>query len=119
MYFQNPSVFQFYKLNKFFNRQVTRRQAASVSYKEDSEERTDSEDLIEQDEAEVPAEPDNAETIERILGKRQGKKGGLLKNAIKFSYCTLIFQIGLYQSISANSYRECDDRLCRGGKRRS
>lgn len=36
---------------------------------------------MEQDETEVPAEPDNAETIERILGQRIGKKGGLLNNS--------------------------------------
>ena len=64
------------------HRQVTRRTGASVSYKEDSEERTDSEDLIEQDETETPAEPDNAETIERILGQRRGKKGGTLNYVI-------------------------------------
>lgn len=63
----------------YFRRQVTRRTGAAVSYKEESEERTDSEDLVEQDETEVPAEPDNAETIERILGQRNGKKGGSLK----------------------------------------
>ncbi|XP_014204371.1 chromodomain-helicase-DNA-binding protein 1 isoform X2 [Copidosoma floridanum] len=59
-------------------RQVTRRSGAQVSYKEESEVETDSEDLMEVDEttaAAEPAEPDNAETIEKIYGQRIGKKG--------------------------------------------
>jgi hypothetical protein len=50
-----------------------------VSYKEDSDEdKTGSEDLVEVEwnEAETAAEPDNAETIEKILSYRRGKKGG-------------------------------------------
>lgn len=52
-----------------------------MSYKETSEnEQTDSEDLLEIDENEeslqvVKPEDDNTETIERIVGKRWGKKG--------------------------------------------
>lgn len=58
-------------------RQVTRRTGTAISYKEESEERTDSEDLVEIDEGSTAnTEPDNAETIERILGQRIGKKGG-------------------------------------------
>ncbi|XP_029664052.1 chromodomain-helicase-DNA-binding protein 1 isoform X2 [Formica exsecta] len=57
-------------------RQVTRRTGTAVSYKEESEEGTDSEDLVEVDESNAAsAEPDNAETIEQILGQRVGKKG--------------------------------------------
>ncbi|XP_012264191.2 chromodomain-helicase-DNA-binding protein 1 isoform X1 [Athalia rosae] len=57
-------------------RQVTRRSGTAVSYKEQSEEGTDSEDIVEVDEATAtPLEPDNAETIERILAQRRGKKG--------------------------------------------
>ncbi|XP_054000742.1 chromodomain-helicase-DNA-binding protein 1 isoform X2 [Hylaeus anthracinus] len=57
-------------------RQVSRRTGTAVSYKEESEERTDSEDLVEVEEgSNTNAEPDNAETIERILGQRLGKKG--------------------------------------------
>ncbi|XP_031835828.1 chromodomain-helicase-DNA-binding protein 1 isoform X4 [Nomia melanderi] len=57
-------------------RQVTRRTGTAVSYKEESEERTDSEDLVEVEEGSTATvEPDNAETIERILGQRIGKKG--------------------------------------------
>jgi hypothetical protein len=53
-----------------------------VSYKEDSDEdKTGSEDLVEVEwnEAETPAEPDNAETIEKIISYRRGKKGGTEK----------------------------------------
>lgn len=58
-------------------RQVSRRAGTSVSYKEESEEGTDSEDLVEVDESNAAStEPDNAETIEQILGQRMGKKGG-------------------------------------------
>lgn len=60
-------------------RHANRRTAAAVSYKEDSdEEKTGSEDLVEVEwnETETPAEPDNAETIEKILAYRRGKKGG-------------------------------------------
>ncbi|XP_043508233.1 chromodomain-helicase-DNA-binding protein 1 [Frieseomelitta varia] len=57
-------------------RQVTRRTGTAISYKEESEERTDSEDLVEVEEGSTAnTEPDNAETIERILGQRIGKKG--------------------------------------------
>ena len=55
------------------------RRSNAVSYKEDSEdEQTDSEDLVDIDvnEESRPLEPDdNTETIERIVGKRIGKKG--------------------------------------------
>ncbi|XP_076465125.1 chromodomain-helicase-DNA-binding protein 1-like isoform X2 [Babylonia areolata] len=57
-------------------RATSRRQTANkkVSYKEDSDDVTDSDDIIE---AATPAEPevDNRETIERVLDHRLGKKG--------------------------------------------
>lgn len=58
----------------------TRRTAAAVSYKETSDiEKTDSEDLleVEYDESQAVAaeEEEKCETIERILAKRNGKKG--------------------------------------------
>ncbi|XP_012220064.1 chromodomain-helicase-DNA-binding protein 1 isoform X2 [Linepithema humile] len=57
-------------------RQVTRRTGTTVSYKEESEEGTDSDDLVEVEESNAPsAEPDNAESIEQVLGQRVGKKG--------------------------------------------
>ncbi|XP_018355978.1 PREDICTED: chromodomain-helicase-DNA-binding protein 1 isoform X2 [Trachymyrmex septentrionalis] len=57
-------------------RQINRRAGTAVSYKEESEEGTDSEDLVEVDESTAAStEPDNAETIEQILGQRMGKKG--------------------------------------------
>lgn len=59
-------------------RNANRRAAPAVSYKEDSDDdKTASEDLVEVEwnETETPAEPDNAETIEKILSSRRGKKG--------------------------------------------
>ena len=46
------------------------------SYKEDSDDVTDSDDIIE---AATPAEAelDNRETIEKVLDHRYGKKGGM------------------------------------------
>ncbi|CAK1540056.1 unnamed protein product [Leptosia nina] len=62
------------------SRTATRRTGAAVSYKEASDEQTDSSDLLEVDgvEGEVEAEPEpeeHSETIEKILGFRRGKKG--------------------------------------------
>ncbi|XP_057666900.1 chromodomain-helicase-DNA-binding protein 1 isoform X1 [Diorhabda carinulata] len=58
-------------------RAVSRRNAATVSYKEDSEEKTDSEDLLEVDNNEVvePVPEEKCETIEKILASRRGKIG--------------------------------------------
>ncbi|XP_014098875.2 chromodomain-helicase-DNA-binding protein 1 [Bactrocera oleae] len=58
----------------------TRRAAAAVSYKEASEDdKTDSEDLLEveydESQAAIAEEEEKCETIERILAKRQGRKG--------------------------------------------
>ncbi|XP_063395303.1 chromodomain-helicase-DNA-binding protein 1 isoform X1 [Cydia fagiglandana] len=62
------------------SRAATRRAAAAVSYKEASDEQTDSSDLLDpvEGEGEAEAEPeveDHSETIERVLGHRRGKKG--------------------------------------------
>jgi chromodomain-helicase-DNA-binding protein 1 len=59
-------------------RHANRRTTAAVSYKEDSDEdKTGSEDIVEVEwnEAETPAEADNAETIEKVIAYRRGKKG--------------------------------------------
>ncbi|XP_050554685.1 chromodomain-helicase-DNA-binding protein 1 isoform X2 [Spodoptera frugiperda] len=61
-------------------RTATRRTGAAVSYKEASDEQTDSSDLLEVEgvdgEAEAEPEPeDHSETIEKVLGVRRGKKG--------------------------------------------
>lgn len=63
-------------------RSATRRAAAAVSYKEDSEdEKTDSEDLIDVDHDESSVLPvqseevDKSETIERVVARRIGKVG--------------------------------------------
>lgn len=75
-------------------RQVSRRSAAaSVSYKEDSEEKTDSEDLLEV-EYQEPTEPvpeEKCETIERVLGQRRGKIGGKLFTITGFKMLQLDF----------------------------
>ncbi|XP_070543055.1 chromodomain-helicase-DNA-binding protein 1-like isoform X2 [Ptychodera flava] len=52
---------------------LQRRAAAHVSYKEDSDDVTDSDDIIESNVKEV--EDDNKETIEKVLNCRRGKKG--------------------------------------------
>ncbi|XP_060804786.1 chromodomain-helicase-DNA-binding protein 1 isoform X2 [Amyelois transitella] len=61
------------------SRTATRRTGAAVSYKEASDEQTDSSDLLEvegEGEAEGEPEPEeHSETIERVLGFRRGKKG--------------------------------------------
>lgn len=52
------------------------RRGVTVSYKEDSEGKTDSEDLVDVDYTEPdPAVVDNSESIEKVLAKRRGKKG--------------------------------------------
>ncbi|XP_066248842.1 chromodomain-helicase-DNA-binding protein 1 isoform X1 [Euwallacea similis] len=58
-------------------RTISRRIAATVSYKEESEEKTDSEDLLDVDQAEStePVIEEKCETIERVLGQRRGRKG--------------------------------------------
>jgi hypothetical protein len=75
-----------------------------VSYKEDSDDdKTGSEDLVEVEwnETETPAEPDNAETIEKILSYRRGKKGGneIILKCIPFE-CGLLLQL---KAINCNS----------------
>ncbi|CAG4978576.1 unnamed protein product [Parnassius apollo] len=62
------------------SRTATRRTGAAVSYKEASDEQTDSSDLLEVEGADGDAEgepepEDHSETIERVLGHRRGKKG--------------------------------------------
>ncbi|KAL7044593.1 hypothetical protein ACKWTF_001993 [Chironomus riparius] len=61
----------------FKNRTISSRRGKTVSYKEASEdEQTDSEDILDVNEESLQVEPDdNTETIERIVGKRIGKKG--------------------------------------------
>ncbi|XP_077329202.1 chromodomain-helicase-DNA-binding protein 2 isoform X2 [Lithobates pipiens] len=56
-------------------RQTKRRAAKTVSYKEDDDFETDSDDLIEMAGEEVEEPEDNHETIEKVLESRIGKKG--------------------------------------------
>ncbi|PIO35517.1 hypothetical protein AB205_0206780 [Aquarana catesbeiana] len=57
-------------------RQTKRRAAKAVSYKEDDDFETDSDDLIEMQGEEAEEPEDNHETIEKVLESRIGKKGG-------------------------------------------
>ncbi|XP_013134989.1 PREDICTED: chromodomain-helicase-DNA-binding protein 1 isoform X3 [Papilio polytes] len=60
-------------------RTATRRTGAAISYKEASDEQTDSSDLLEVEGGEgeegEPEPEEHSETIERVLGHRRGKKG--------------------------------------------
>ncbi|XP_026286937.1 chromodomain-helicase-DNA-binding protein 1 isoform X2 [Frankliniella occidentalis] len=64
-------------------RQTSLRTNRSVTYKEASDDETGSEDLVELDEEEAAAaaaaaaEPDNSETIEKVLAARRGKRGAV------------------------------------------
>ncbi|KAK3920680.1 Chromodomain-helicase-DNA-binding protein 1 [Frankliniella fusca] len=64
-------------------RQTSLRTNRSVTYKEASDEETGSEDLVDVDEEELAAaaaasaEQDNAETIEKVLAARRGKRGAV------------------------------------------
>uniref|UniRef100_A0A1B6DPA6 Chromo domain-containing protein n=2 Tax=Clastoptera arizonana TaxID=38151 RepID=A0A1B6DPA6_9HEMI len=60
------------------NKRSKSRRGATVSYKEDSDEKTGSDDLVEVDwneSEETPAALDTSETIEKVLALRRGKKG--------------------------------------------
>uniref|UniRef100_A0A8C4TUN1 DNA helicase n=1 Tax=Falco tinnunculus TaxID=100819 RepID=A0A8C4TUN1_FALTI len=56
-------------------RQTRRRAAKNVSYKEDDDFETDSDDLIEMTGEGADEQQDNSETIEKVLDIRLGKKG--------------------------------------------
>ncbi|EPQ10012.1 Chromodomain-helicase-DNA-binding protein 2 [Myotis brandtii] len=56
-------------------RQTRRRAAKNVSYKEDDDFETDSDDLIEMTGEGVDDQQDSSETIEKVLDSRLGKKG--------------------------------------------
>lgn len=53
----------------------TRKASKKISYKEDSDDGTDSDDIIEIAQDEEDAEAENRETIERVYKDRMGKKG--------------------------------------------
>uniref|UniRef100_H9G384 Chromodomain helicase DNA binding protein 2 n=1 Tax=Anolis carolinensis TaxID=28377 RepID=H9G384_ANOCA len=58
-------------------RQTRRRAAKNVSYKEDDDFETDSDDLIEMTGEGAEEQQDNSETIEKVLDGRIGKKGAV------------------------------------------
>lgn len=61
--------------NTFFIERNARRRPVAVSYKEESE-KSDSDDYLEREEVEEKEEPpDTSETIEKVLARRQGKRG--------------------------------------------
>lgn len=69
----------YFSLIFLFSRRGSNRAGKEVSYKEEEsgEDEEDEEDLIEVDWSQtVPAEDENAHTIEKILDRRVGKKGG-------------------------------------------
>ncbi|KAJ1526021.1 hypothetical protein ONE63_009194 [Megalurothrips usitatus] len=80
---ENGATNRLYSNNAYYDddlyRQTSLRTNKSVTYKEASDEETGSEDLVDMDEEEmasvVPAEPDNSETIEKVLAVRRGKRG--------------------------------------------
>lgn len=80
----------------FSSRLATRRTGAAVSYKEASDEQTDSSDLLEVegvDGEEAEPEPeDHSETIERVLGHRRGKKGGKILQIYRYLLCYFEFR---------------------------
>lgn len=58
-------------------RQTRRRTAKNVSYKEDDDFETDSDDLIEMGAEEAEEQEESNETIEKVLESRTGKKGAI------------------------------------------
>lgn len=79
----------------------TRRAGTSISYKEESEdEKTDSDEITEVNWDEsvqnaASGETDTADTIEKVLAQRRGKKGG------KFPMCSIAGRSGCNSYISA------------------
>lgn len=75
------------------------RRANTVSYKEDSDEKTDSDDVLEVDNnetqdgaTEAPETP--TETIEKVIAQRRGKPGGKINKYTavgKAKFCINIF----------------------------
>ncbi|KAK9497686.1 hypothetical protein O3M35_004364 [Rhynocoris fuscipes] len=65
-----------YESDEKSRRTKSRRGVTSVSYKEASDEKTDSDELIDVEPIEVESsQPDTSETIEKVLAQRIGKKG--------------------------------------------
>ena len=71
-----------------------RRQATvNVSYKEDDELKTDSDDLVEVVGEDVPQpEEDEFETLEKVMESRIGRKGGKLGNRLPYFSEIKLFQ---------------------------
>ena len=63
---------------------LTSTSACICSYREESDNQTDSDDLVEMEEP-IEKEENNAETIERVVRSRFGRKGGK-KAALPSSY---------------------------------
>ena len=67
------------------------------SYKEDSEEETDSDDIIEQDDAAAAEPEEDVETIEKIVRHRKGRKGG---KEYTFKNLSVMLMLTLYMKSS-------------------
>ena len=64
-----------------------------VSYKEESDDVTDSEDLIEMEVTEADQEKELAETIEKVIRHRTGLKGGEWADCWKGDFSSAVFFI--------------------------
>lgn len=65
-----------------------------MSYKEDEEMKTDSDDLLEVCGEDVPqTEDEEFETIERFMDCRVGRKGGTAVDSIMLCYCSNIHRV--------------------------
>jgi hypothetical protein len=100
-----------WKSNWCFFRPSTRRQGASVSYKENSAEETGSEDLVEvewgQEAVAAAVESENAETIERIIDTRMGRKGGWFSFYHLQTWDPVVFNFMIFNL----SYRAVNDHI--------
>lgn len=94
------------------------RRGQAVSYKEDSDEKTDSDDVLEVDngdsqEAAADTPETTSETIEKVIAQRRGKKGGNVKNFACFGSFLLI----IIDFVFLFSCRQPDYHLCHRRKR--
>lgn len=87
-----------------------RRQATvNISYKEDDELKTDSDDLVEVLGEDVPQpEEDEFETLEKVMDCRIGRKGGMWPSAV--------IPAVMFYRFPLNSVLTCSDSVCHTSK---